>query len=154
MLPIHIPVSVFTPPPLVCTTLSLAPIYPAAKARGSYLRTHFKHCREIMGAIRGMKFNKAVAYLEDVLNKKQAIPYTVFNRGCGRSAQAKNLKVAGSLVRWPQKATKMILALLQNAKANAEVNVGVLCFFGESIWKSYFTQRLVYSSIVCFILLA
>jgi len=56
------------------------------------------------------------------LDYKQIVPFTKFTGGVGRHAQAKNMKAPGSKGRWPQKATKVILDLLLNAEANAEVN--------------------------------
>jgi len=102
----------------------------SSKACGSSLRCHFKHCREVCNAIKGMKLEKAKVYLEDVLQYKQAIPFTKFTGGVGRHAQGKLRKAPGDKVRWPQKATKIILDLLKNAEANAEtkgVDVEELC---------------------------
>ncbi|KAI9907457.1 hypothetical protein PsorP6_004097 [Peronosclerospora sorghi] len=93
----------------------------AAKARGSHLRVHFKHCREVCHAIKGMPLNKAKGYLEAVLEYKQAVPFTKFTGGCGRHAQGKLRGAAGDKCKWPQKATKIILDLVKNAEANAEV---------------------------------
>jgi len=93
-----------------------------AKARGSQLRVHFKNCREVGAAIKGMKLTKAQGYLEDVLKHKQAIPFRRFAGGCGRHAQGKNLKAPGSQVGWPEKATRYFIDLLKNAAANAESN--------------------------------
>ena len=92
----------------------------SSKARGSALRAHFKHCREVCHNIKGMKLPKAKAYLEDVLQFKQAVAFTKFTGGCGRHAQGKLRNAAGSKCRWPQKATKIVLDLLKNAEANAE----------------------------------
>ena len=93
----------------------------SSKARGSALRAHFKHCREVCHNIKGMKLPKAKAYLEDVLQFKQAVAFTKFTGGCGRHAQGKLRNAAGSKCRWPQKATKIVLDLLKNAEANAEM---------------------------------
>ena len=93
----------------------------SSKARGSSLRAHFKHCREVCHNIKGMKLPKAKAYLEDVLQFKQAVAFTKFTGGCGRHAQGKLRNAAGDKVRWPQKATKIVLDLLKNAEANAEM---------------------------------
>merc|ERR1719231_1427400 len=68
-----------------------------------------------------MKLSKAKAYLEDVLQFKQAIPFTKFTGGCGRHAQGKLRNAPGDKVRWPQKATKIVLDLVKNAEANAEM---------------------------------
>ena len=63
---------------------------------------------------------KAKRYLEDVLAHKQAIPFTRFCRGVGRTAQAKNRHSNGQ-GRWPVKSATFILDLLKNAESNAEV---------------------------------
>ena len=73
---------------------------------------------EVGRAIKGMKLDKAKAYLQRVLVKKDVIPYMRHKGGKGRHAQAKNHKwVVGS--GWPTKSTKMMLKLLENASANA-----------------------------------
>merc|ERR1712107_948129 len=62
--------------------------------------------------------NSAQAYLEDVVEKKQCIPFRAFIGGIGRTAQAKSIQdVAG---RWPVKSCKILLDLLRNAESNAE----------------------------------
>ncbi len=94
----------------------------AAKARGTHLRVHFKHCREIGHAIKGLQLNKAKAYLENVLLYKAAIPFTKYTGGIGRHAVGKQYNAPGDKVSWPQKATKTFLDLLRNIESNAEVN--------------------------------
>jgi len=94
-----------------------------AKARGSQLRVHFKNCREVGAAIKGMPLNKALTYLEDVLKHKQGVPFRRFAGGCGRHAQGKNLNAPGSQVGWPEKAVRYFIGLLKNAEANAEVSL-------------------------------
>lgn len=64
--------------------------------------------------------NKAYAYLKNVTEKKQCIPFRRFNGGVGRTAQAKEFKTTQG--RWPVKSVKYIVDLLKNAEANAEVN--------------------------------
>ena len=59
----------------------------ACKARVSNKRVHFKHCREIGAAIQGMGLSDAIVYLENVLEKKEAVPFRVFTGGIGRHAQ-------------------------------------------------------------------
>ncbi|KAM0000976.1 putative ribosomal protein L22/L17 [Helianthus debilis subsp. tardiflorus] len=75
---------------------------------------------ETAHAIRKLPLIKAKRYLEDVLAHKQAIPFTRFCRGVGRTAQAKNRHSNGQ-GRWPAKSAKFILDLLKNAESNAEV---------------------------------
>eukprot|EP00752_Nemacystus_decipiens_P007390 g6609.t1 len=115
----------------------------SAKARGSNLRVHYKHMREVAHLIKGMKLSKAKVYLQDVLEYKRAVPFTMFTGGVGRHAQGK-LPIAkdymgdpssktvpgnkhkhtfvspGSKCRWPQKATRIVLDLVKNAESNAE----------------------------------
>ena len=91
-----------------------------AKARGSHLRVHFKHCREIAHYTKGMKVQKALKVLDDVLQFKAVIPFVKFTGGIGRKAQAKQAKAPGSKGRWPVKATAVYRDLLKNAMANAE----------------------------------
>lgn len=80
-----------------------------------------QNTRETAHALRKMPLIKAKRYLEDVLAHKQAIPFTRFCRGVGRTAQAKNRHSNGQ-GRWPAKSAKFILDLLKNAESNAEVS--------------------------------
>jgi len=91
-----------------------------SKSRGSHLRVHFKHCREIAFHTSGMNANKAVDFLDDVLAYKAVVPFVCFTGGIGRKAQAKQSKVPGSKGRWPVKAAAVYKDLLTNAIANAE----------------------------------
>merc|ERR1711935_414538 len=47
----------------------------SCKAKGSDLRVHFKNTRETAMAIKNMSLEKAKKYLEDVMDKKRAIPF-------------------------------------------------------------------------------
>ena len=94
----------------------------SCKARGSDLRVHFKNTCVTAAAIRAMTLKKAKGYLEDVLQKKQAVPFRFFNGCVGRHAQAKNTPgAAATQCRWPTKTCKFLLHLLKNAESNAEV---------------------------------
>ncbi|CAG8654155.1 12936_t:CDS:2, partial [Gigaspora margarita] len=90
-----------------------------AKTRGSYLRVHFKNTREAAKALSGKKLSKAIKYLEDVKEHKQAIPFRRFNGGVGRCAQAKAFGATQG--RWPVKSADFLLGLLKNAQSNAEL---------------------------------
>lgn len=94
--------------------------FAAAKARGTHLRIHFKHCREIGEAIKGRSLTNAKSYLENVLQFKDAIPFTKYTGGLGRHAVAKKYGVPGDKVGWPLKATRTFLDLLTNVESNAE----------------------------------
>jgi len=94
----------------------------SCKASGSDLRVHFKNTAVTAAAIRGMSLKKAKSYLEDVVVKKQAIPFRFFNGCIGRHAQAKNAPGSNATqCRWPTKSCKFLLHLLKNAESNAEV---------------------------------
>ncbi|KAK2465345.1 hypothetical protein APHAL10511_002699 [Amanita phalloides] len=89
-----------------------------SRARGEYLRTHFKNMREVAAALSGMKLTKAYAYLEGVLEHKRVIPFRRFSGGVGRASQAKEFKATQG--RWPEKSVKFITRLLKNAESNAD----------------------------------
>merc|ERR1711972_1185518 len=90
----------------------------AAKAKGSNLRVHFKNTRETAQAIKKMPLHRATAYLKNVVEQKEIIPFRRFMGGIGRHAQA---KVHGtSQGRWPKKSAEFLIQLLRNAESNAE----------------------------------
>jgi len=91
----------------------------SCKARGAYLRVHFKNTRETANAIRRMTVRRANRYLKNVINKKEIVPFKRYNGGVGRKAQAKVFKVSQG--RWPKKSAEILLQLLKNAEANADV---------------------------------
>jgi len=90
----------------------------SAKTRGSYLRVHFKNTHETAVAISGLKLKKALAYLNNVKQHKECIPFRRFKGGVGRTAQASVFGVTQG--RWPLKSVNFVLDLLKNAQANAE----------------------------------
>ncbi|EKM79494.1 hypothetical protein AGABI1DRAFT_114044 [Agaricus bisporus var. burnettii JB137-S8] len=103
-----------------------------AKARGEYLRTHFKNMREVAAALTGQKLTKAYAYLSDVKDHKRVIPFRHFSGGVGRTGQAKEFKTTQG--RWPEKSIKFITRLLKNAESNAEFkNIDVDDLFIKNI---------------------
>ena len=91
-----------------------------SKTRGSHLRIHFKHCREIAHCTKGMNVEKALKFCDDVLAFKTTVSFVKYTGGIGHSAQAKQHKAPGNVGRWPVKATQVYRDLLTNAVANAE----------------------------------
>ena len=91
-----------------------------SKSRGSHLRVHYKHCREIAHYTKGMKTTKALKVLDDVLAFKAVIPFVKYTGGIGRKGMAKQCNAPGDKGRWPVKAVGVYKSLLQNAIANAE----------------------------------
>merc|ERR1712072_687898 len=95
----------------------------SCKAKGSDLRVHFKNTRETAAAIKNMRLEDAKKYLEDVIDKKRAVPFRRFCGGVGRTAQAAAAPLPGTngQARWPKKSCQFLLGLLRNAEANAEM---------------------------------
>ncbi|KJE94222.1 50S ribosomal protein L22 [Capsaspora owczarzaki ATCC 30864] len=93
----------------------------SVKTRGDHLRVHYKNTREAAAALKGLSIPKAQAYLKNVQEHKQIIPYTRHTGGVGRHAQTKQFKTPGSLGRWPAKSVEYLLNLLQNAASNADL---------------------------------
>jgi len=90
----------------------------SARARGSYLRVSFKNTRETAQAINGWKLTRALAYLGNVIEHKEAVPMRRYAGSTGRCAQGKQFGV--SKARWPVKSAEFLLDLLKNAEANAD----------------------------------
>ncbi|KAF2858680.1 60S ribosomal protein L17 [Piedraia hortae CBS 480.64] len=90
----------------------------SARARGSYLRVSFKNTRETAQAINGWKLARAVTFLENVKEHREAVPMRRYAGSTGRTAQGKQFGV--SKARWPVKSAEFLLSLLKNAEANAD----------------------------------
>ncbi|KAJ1329187.1 large subunit ribosomal protein L17e [Microdochium nivale] len=90
----------------------------SARARGAYLRVSFKNTRETAQAINGWKLTRAVAFLENVCEKKEAVPFRRYAGSIGRTAQGKAFGVTKA--RWPVKSAEHLLGLLKNAESNAD----------------------------------
>jgi large subunit ribosomal protein L22 len=87
-----------------------------ARAKANELPISPKHAIEIADFIRYMKSHDAIAYLEQVVEKKKAIPFKHFKR---------NVAHKGSLDKWaagryPVKAARAYIRLLESAAKNAE----------------------------------
>lgn len=106
----------------------------AAKARGNDMRIHYKNTYEVADAIRGMKLEKAIRYLKDVIEHKQCIPFRKYAATAGRTAQAHPFHVTQG--RWPKKSCEHVLELLENVKSNAEAR-------GLKLEKTYITHTQV-----------
>jgi len=75
-----------------------------------------KHAREICRTLRGMRANLARAYLEDVIALKRSIPFKRYRRNVAHRHDL----VGWDAGRYPEKAAKAVLIVLDNALANAE----------------------------------
>jgi large subunit ribosomal protein L22 len=86
-----------------------------ARARGKDLRVSYKNSIEICRAIRGMAVEDAKSYLENVMEKKQAVPF-IKHKG-----HINHRKGAGfGPGKFPVNAAKAVLDLIQVVENNAE----------------------------------
>jgi len=83
---------------------------------GMELHISPKHAREICRTLRGMRANLARAYLEDVIALKRSIPFKRYRRNVAHRHDL----VGWDAGRYPEKAAKAVLIVLDNALANAE----------------------------------
>ncbi len=84
-----------------------------AKALGKEMPVSPKFAREVAGMIRGMKVETAQKALEDVIDKKRAVPLKRYNKRVSHKAGV-------GPGRYPVKAAKAILGVINSAAANAE----------------------------------
>ncbi|HIP17668.1 MAG TPA: 50S ribosomal protein L22 [Methanothermococcus okinawensis] len=87
-----------------------------ARAMGRSLRISRKHAVEICREINGMKLEDAINYLNRVIELKQVVPF----KRHGKDVPHKRGKYGWTAGRFPQKASREILKVLDNAKKNAE----------------------------------
>lgn len=76
-----------------------------------------KHSREIAIAIKGMSIEKARELLENVIARREAIPYRRYNMEVAHRSNIRDGFFAG---RYPKKASNEFLRLLDNLESNAE----------------------------------
>jgi large subunit ribosomal protein L22 len=76
-----------------------------------------KHSREVALAIKGSSIEKAREFLENVISRKVAVPYRRYN---GEVAHRSNIRDGFFAGRFPKKAAKEFLKLLDNLESNAE----------------------------------
>ncbi|NOZ76576.1 MAG: 50S ribosomal protein L22 [Euryarchaeota archaeon] len=87
-----------------------------SKALGREVRVSPKFSSEICREIRGKKLDAARAFLEDVMAMRRPVPLRRFNKGV---AHRRGL-VKAFAGRYPVKAARNILKVLESAVANAE----------------------------------
>jgi large subunit ribosomal protein L22 len=87
-----------------------------AKAMAYEINVSPKHCIEILRQLRGMNVVRAKAYLQNVIDKKESVPFKRFARNVGH----KRHQSGWGSGRYPVKASKEILKLVKHAEANAE----------------------------------
>jgi large subunit ribosomal protein L22 len=76
-----------------------------------------KHAREIAVAIKGSSIEKAREFLENVISRKEAVPYRRYNNEVAHRSNIREGFFAG---RFPEKAASEFLKLIDNLESNAE----------------------------------
>ncbi len=84
-----------------------------SKAIGKELGVSPKHCREVCKMLTGMKVEDAKKYLKEVADLKRPVPYTRFKMFLSP-------KPGVGPGRYPKKAAKAILRVIESAQSNAE----------------------------------
>ncbi|MBW9223027.1 50S ribosomal protein L22 [Methanothermococcus sp. SCGC AD-155-E23] len=111
-----------------------------ARAMGRALRISRKHAVEVCREIRGMKLDDAMRYLRRVIQLKQPVPF----KRHGKDVPHKKGKYGWTAARYPQKAAREILKVLENARNNAEykgLNVNKLRIKHISANKGFTIKR-------------
>jgi large subunit ribosomal protein L22 len=85
----------------------------SAKAVGKEIPVSPKFSREVCGMIRGMKVEKAMQQLEEVIELTRPVPLKRYNKRVSHKAGV-------GPGRYPKKAAKAILGVIQSAASNAE----------------------------------
>lgn len=75
-----------------------------------------KHSKEIAREIKGKTASDAVEYLEAVVNEERSVPFKSHNTGVGHRSDIEGWDAG----RYPNKASKAFLDLLENAINNAD----------------------------------
>jgi len=86
------------------------------KAAGRELRVSHKAAREVCTAIKDMTLYQAKEYLNKVILKKQPVPFRRYKKKLGHRHGVEKAFAA----RYPVKAARKILQVLEGAEANAE----------------------------------
>ena len=97
-----------------------------------------------------MKLTAALQYLHQVIEKQRCVPFRRYNNNIGRTAQAKEFKLSQG--RWPVKSCKVLIGLLKNAQANAEVFTSAAVSPFVSFEDSCCLFLLLLVSLFCFLL--
>ena len=86
------------------------------KASGRELKISPKHAIEVCRTIKGMRLGKAKRFLEQVMEKKQPVPFRRFTKKLGHRYGMHKAMVG----KYPVKAAAEILNVLESAEGNAE----------------------------------
>jgi large subunit ribosomal protein L22 len=85
----------------------------AARARGLEIPMSPKKTYEVLNAIRGLPVERAETFLEEVIAQRRAVPFRRYNQETAH-------KRGTGPGRFPKKVATHVLAVLRNARENAE----------------------------------
>jgi large subunit ribosomal protein L22 len=100
-----------------------------------------KHAREVSVAIKGLSIEKAREFLENVIARKEAVPYRRYKN---EVAHRSNIRAGFSAGRFPKKAASEFLKLIDNLESNAEykgMDLDRLRIVSASVHKGTKLQR-------------
>lgn len=91
------------------------------KAASHNTRVSFKKTRETCSTLRGRTVEGCISYLENVMSKKECVPFRKYHYGVHATPQARAFdgKFPCTKGRWPIKSCEAVIKLLKNIKANA-----------------------------------
>ncbi|MDS0475498.1 50S ribosomal protein L22 [Natrinema sp. 1APR25-10V2] len=75
-----------------------------------------KHSKEVAREIKGRTVGDAQAYLQDVIDKTQSVPFKSHNAGAGHRSDVEGWDAG----KYPEKVSGEFLDLLENVSANAD----------------------------------
>jgi len=84
-----------------------------SKAIGKEVSVSPKHCREVCKMLKGMKIEQVRTYLQGVVDLKTPVPYSRYKLYLSPKPRV-------GPARYPVKAAKAILAVIESARSNAE----------------------------------
>jgi len=91
-----------------------------ARATGRELPISPKHSVEICRAIRGLPITSAIDLLQNVIDKKEAVPFRRYNSMVPHRRRSGFATKGAGPGRYPVKAARAILAVVESAQQNAD----------------------------------
>ncbi|MFC6766271.1 50S ribosomal protein L22 [Natrinema soli] len=91
---------------------------PDATAKAMLRERHMsnKHSKEVARQLKGQTVGEARAYLQDVIEEKQSVPFKSHNTGAGHRSDIDGWDAG----KYPEKVSKEFIDLLENVEANAD----------------------------------
>ncbi|SIR80770.1 50S ribosomal protein L22 [Natronorubrum thiooxidans] len=91
---------------------------PDATAKAMLRERHMshKHSKEVARELKGRSVENAQAYLQDVIDQKQSVPFKSHNTGAGHRSDVEGWDAG----KYPEKVSEAFLDLLENVESNAD----------------------------------